>query len=171
MVRRWVMLALALLVTGAQAKLPANLDEFKDRIAAEAGEPKGAMHLWFEALYLYLMEDPDRSRLGAAAMDLICSDAKWRDNELFQAQLRNKPYIFRSYCEGATPDNGYQMNPDAFQLRYGRELPEDDGQSCLLELKSSGADRVRPARLVRQGGHWWIAEYGNLYAGVEPPRE
>ncbi|MCC7491291.1 MAG: hypothetical protein IT204_03040 [Fimbriimonadaceae bacterium] len=155
----------------ARAALPADVAEFRDRLATEATTPEGALHCWFEALFVYQAADTHRSDDGAAMLDLVCADPRWQQNELFLAQLRTKPFIFRSYCVGAEPANSYQMDPDDFALRYGKATWQDDRQTCILELLSSGADRPRPVRLVKLDEQWWVKEYGALYAGVQEPAE
>ncbi len=158
-----------LLAPALLARQPASIDEFKERIAAEAGAPGEALHLWVEALFVYNVEDEERRQLGAEMLDLICSDEDWHRNELFLSQLRRKPYIFRSYAEGATPDNDYMMDPENFTLRIER-VRQDDETHCTIDLRSGGAERLRPVPMLYRDGHWWVDNIGNLYAGVEEPR-
>ncbi len=174
MARVWWCLALVMLGLGlrpATAALPESVEEFKNRIEGQGSTPEGAMRLWFEAVYVYMSGDDQRVSMGAEMLNLICCDSRWQKNEIFHAQLRRKPYIFRSYCVGAEPDNGYAMSFDEFQLRYGRVKISDDGETGTVEMKSSGAEAPRPVRLLRDGGRWWVKDFGNLYAGVKPPAE
>ena len=172
--RWWIVMCGAIVVLGlwsprAEAALPRTVDEFRQRVADDARDPQGAMHLFFEALFVYLSPDADRSAAGGQMIDLICADERWRRNDLFLSQLRHKPYIFRSYCRGTSPENDYRMDPDNFELLFGRLLDERE-RECILEMRSTGASRVRPVRLIRRDGHWWVQGYGNLYEGVTPPQ-
>lgn len=166
----WLLMGLLVLPSpSARAGMPASLDEFRERLATEGNSPVDALHLWFEALFVFNVDDDERRQLGSDMLDLVCADEDWHRNELFLSQLRRKPYIFRSYAVDAEPENDYMMDPENFSLRVDR-VRHDDETHCTIDLRSSGADRVRPVPMIYRDGHWWVDNIGNLYAGVEEPQ-
>ena len=102
------------LASGVLAKLPRDVDEFRDRQAKEATRPDGAAKLWFEAVYCYSKEATRDA--GRKMLSLAMVDEKWEKNTYFVDRMRTKPHIFRSYAQGATPANSYKMDPDQFAL-------------------------------------------------------
>ena len=173
MVRRMalVMTVVAVLgaVSGAWAKLPRDVDEFRDRQTREATRPDGAVKLWFEAIYAY-SKDATRDA-GRKMLSLAMVDEKWEKNTYFVDRMRTKPYIFRSYAQGATPANSYKMDPDQFALSVvTSEADKFRDGAWRVMLQSSGTDKARPIVLVKgSDGLWRVQAYNDIYGDVQPP--
>jgi hypothetical protein len=154
----------------APAKLPSTADEFRQRMAADAKQPEGAAKLWFEAVYVYTTDatrDAGRQMLG-----LITLDEKWEKNTYFVDRMRTKPYIFRSYAKGTSPDNGYRMDPNSFTLNVtASEKDKYRDDAWRVVIKSSGADKDRPLVLSKGAdGLWRVFGYDQMYGDVTAPK-
>lgn len=157
------------LASGVLAKLPRDVDEFRDRQTKEATRPEGAAKLWFEAIYTYGKEATRDA--GRKMLSLGMVDEKWEKNTYFVDRMRTKPHIFRSYAQGATPGNGYKMDPDQFALQIvASEADKFREGAWRLMLQSSGTDKPRPLVLVKGAdGLWRVQTYNDIYGDVAPP--
>lgn len=147
---------------------------------AELGTtPDGALKLWFEGLFLY--SDPASRDLGRRVLQHLTlpfkDDPTWDErpsNLLFAGRLRDPAFshIFRSYAKGATPANGYAMDPVAFELEIRSSRSDAHGRGWRVLLASSGADSPRPVYLKQssQSGLWFVDGFANVYVGVRPPQ-
>jgi len=90
--------------------------------------------------------------------------------QTFVERLDGQPWIFRSYAEGAAPDNNYAMNPATFNLRVTKI---EDGASGGRDvwLQSGGADSPRRSYLKRgsQDQLYYLEHFGNLYVDIRKP--
>ncbi|MBI5835453.1 MAG: hypothetical protein HZB16_24385 [Armatimonadetes bacterium] len=157
------------LTSGVLAKLPRDVDEFRDRQTKEATRPEGAAKLWFEAIYCYSKESTRDA--GRKMLSLGMVDEKWEKNTYFVDGMRSKPYIFRSYAQGTSPSNSYKMDPDQFALQVVSSEADKfrDGAWRIL-LQSSGTDKPRPLVLVKGAdGLWRVQTYSDIYGDVKPP--
>jgi hypothetical protein len=174
-------------VAGAIAGQPSEPDrtagvaEFGDwkKRHLEAGKtPEGALELWFEALFLYL--EPESREVGRAGLQHLTislrDDDGWErrpSSSRFVSRMRDPSHhhIFRSYAEGATPENGYAMDPESFQLRIEESSRDAHGRGWKVLLRSSGADNPRPVYLRRSttSGLWFVDGFANVYVGIRPP--
>lgn len=170
-----VMLLCVVAVGLAAAELPKSLEDLQGRIPTEAKTPEGAIKLWFDCVFVYLGGDKE---LGAQLITEMTKDKDWAGTmSYFVDAMDNKPYVWRSYVKGATPENKYQMDPNEYELEL-RDVtlkPYDDyeeGKVVRIKVFSSGADSLRPFFLERNSrGEYKAREFSSLCVGVKPPVE
>ncbi len=173
-----VLLGCAMAAAQDAAPAAADLAPWLARHAELGRTPDGALQLWFEGAFLYA--DPATRDLGRRVLEHLTlpfkGDPTWDErpsNQLFASRLRDPAHhhIFRSYARGATPANGYAVDPAAFELRVRSSRADGHGRGWRVLLESSGADSPRPVYL-RQGsdsGLWFVDGFANVYVGVRPP--
>ena len=149
------------------------IDQFRARIAAEALDPKGAVRLWFDAVFVYTSGDPD---LGGAMITEMTKDKNWRRTaSYFVRALDHNPHIFRSYARGATPENDYAMSSDDYEFTVTRTeakpYPDrDEGEYVKMFVESSGADSPRPIEVQRNArGEYKVSNFSSICSGIRPP--
>lgn len=170
--RKWFMLlaGLAVLTVGpASADLPADVDEFKTRLAADGTDAKKAAHLFFEAMYVYTGAADDEAKApGREMLSLINVEETWEQDMLRRGTLQKQPYLYRSYAKGATPDNNYTMDPNAFELVFTTETAQQGGKVMYFMIKCGGADLPRPFRMkLGKDGIWRMLEWSSLQVGIK----
>jgi hypothetical protein len=150
--------------------------EFIDLHASQGDTPEGAFKLWLEASIRY--KDGRRQemhrRIQYLSTQLEANDwATKNSNATFVTRLREKNYIFRSYAEAATVENGYEMNPDDFSLRIDEDASGPDmfgDRGYALFVKSSGADSARPVYLEEIDGLYYLGSFSNIYVDIRQPQ-
>jgi len=162
-----------LLVTSAALALPKSVAEFRTRQDVEAVSPQGAARLWFDAVWVYLGGD---TKLGAQLITVMMKDKQWPTAmPCLVDAMRLKPQILRSYVRGATPENGYVLSPDHYELNIRdlslQPLPQFPvGKIVRLMLTSGGADAPRALDLERNGlGLYAVRDPRPLCLGIRPP--
>lgn len=175
-----VTVVLGLLVTlPAQAQLPQTLDEMKAQHVLLGTTPQGAVKNFLDACFVYMnpaTRDPGREMLQYLAIPLK-PHATWDRqpaNRLFVERLTSERYahVWRSYAQGATPENGYEMDPDNWELGFERtNRLEGDDRGTQVYLRSGGADnpRVVYVKQSTQTGLWYLNIWHTLFVGVRPP--
>ena len=151
---------------------PANFQAFKDRYQTVGTSPEGAVRMYFDALYSYI--DPARKAEGAKMLRYSLHEGKnWEKSPAlatFAGRLKDPSfhYIFRSFAEGASPENSYAMNPDDYRLMFAGSRQESD--YLQISVWSSGADSPRPLH-VRQfeDGLWYVINNHGTYTEVRKP--
>jgi hypothetical protein len=173
MKRLGVLLFCIALAAPALAELPKGLDDMKARIAAEAGDPRAAAKLWFDAVFVYVNVDKE---LGAQMITEMCKDKNWKaSNRYLLKTLEEAPYVFRSYAVGATPENDYAMDPENYDLKISRAedkpyADKEPGAYYKLFIVSSGASSPRPMTFQRNSrGEYKAYEMGGIYTMVKDP--
>ena len=168
-------LLLLLLTAQAMAELPKSLEDLQARIPTEAKTPQGAAKLWFDCVFVYLGGDKD---LGVQLITAMTKDKDWQGTmEYFVDALNSKPYIWRSYVKGATPENKYTMDPGNYELETRDIILKpyadyEEGKVVMVKMFSSGADSLRPFILERNSrGEYKAREFSSLCVGVKPPVE
>lgn len=150
-------LATALYGHTAQAELPRDFQEFKARYQQEGRVPEGALKLYFEAVFCYI-DEATRSE-GAKMLrytmhlDRPLEQAGSYATFVSRMQDPDENYVFRSFAAGTSPQNGYHMSPDNFELMIVRRASETD--YLALYLHSSGADSQRGVWMKEYGGLWY----------------
>jgi hypothetical protein len=155
------------------------LEVWKQRHAEDGKTPEGAIKLWFDALYLSL--DPATRQLGRDLLQYLTiplkDDDQWHrrpSNQTFVARLDDPRYhhIFRSYAEGATPENGYSHDPTSYTLQIKGSERDQYGRGWKILLVSSGADNPRPVYLKQSttSDLWYVSSYANVYVGIRSPK-
>lgn len=167
---KFASLACLLLLATAAFALPKSVEEFKTRQATESLTAQGAAHLFFDAALVYMGGDV---QLGTQLLTLAVKDAAVLPCLLDTLRLR--PHILRSYVRGATPENGYTLNPEAYELNLKdlsfQPLPQFPvGKVVRLMLQSGGADTPRALDLERDGlGLYRVRNAAPLCLGVKTP--
>ncbi|MGI5816547.1 MAG: DUF6935 domain-containing protein [Armatimonadota bacterium] len=179
---RWVMFTVVLgLVAGlpAQAQLPQTLDEMKAQHVLLGAQPEGAVKNFIDACFVYA--NPETRQVGREMLQYLAiplkSEANWDrlpGNRLFAERLTDQSYahVWRSYAVGATPENGYLMDPDNWELNVERTYRHDDDERGLqVYLRSGGADAPRVV-YVKQStttGLWYVNIWHTLFVDIRPP--
>ncbi len=157
--------------------LPKSLEDFQKQIADKATDPKAAVKLWFDAVYVYLLRDKELGKQLILEMDRY---KEWdsRPFRTFRSQMDQMPYIMFSYAKAATPENQYAFDPDDYEIVIGDNInmkpfaDKAEGEYCKLFVKSNGADSPRPVTLIaNKRGEWKFYEFSSLYVGVRKPYE
>lgn len=151
---------------------PATFQAFKERYQTVGTSPKGAVRMYFDALYSYI--DPARKAEGAKMLRYSMHEGKnWEGSvalNTFVSRLKNPSYhyIFRSFAAGTSPENNYSMNPDNYSLVFSNSRREADYVS--IAIRSSGADSPRLVH-VRQfeDGLWYVTNNHGTYSEVRKP--
>lgn len=144
---------------------------FRAAHAARGDDPVAVVTLWLNAARL--AAEPDTADTGRAGLTVLTvdgvKDADWltrSSNTTFERRLTSHPHVFRSYFEGAEPDNAYAVAEGAAP-RIARS--EARGEDWLVALDSSGADSPRSLTLVRgKDGRWYVHRFANVYVDVRP---
>lgn len=152
--------------------LPSTYADFKERCRAAAVTPEGAVKMYFDAVFCYL--DPARRAEASKMLRYIMhTDANWEGNQRHVTFLRRLKdpslhYIFRSFAAGTSPENGYRMSPDAYQLVFTRKDRQQD--YIRVFLRSSGADSDRRVWVKQYSdGFWYVINNADTYAKVRDP--
>jgi hypothetical protein len=162
--------------------LPQSADEFVALRDQLAHRPEGGAAMMVVALLLYTEDET----LGRACLAVAAESSRlqegpngyrgWQlcstDLNLIRSQLGQRPYIARSYLDGATPENGYALPEGPCSIyvsRHAHSGAEESGR-CSVFVACSGADSPRPVILARNDrGIWKAAEWSSLLVGVRPP--
>ena len=168
-----VLLALVL-NSAAYAKLPATYKEFKARYQTEGKTIEGAVKLYFEAVFAFINENT-RKEAGKMLRYALYSDRPIERSTYyatFVERMKDPDYnfMFRSYAEGATPENDYAMSPDDFEIMYAREPFKDPGGYMRVPLESSGSDSERIIWVKNIDGLWYVINNAATYVQVKDPK-
>ena len=172
-----VLVLLALLVIAAacgvaEAKLPRDFQEFKERYQTEGRTIVGAAHLYFEAVFRYFDAGArdEASKMLRYAMYLSMPLEQSNSYATFVDRLKNQEHhhIFRSFAAGTSPENSYAMSPYDFKLSIVSKEKRQD--YTVLTLRSSGADHPRGVWMQENDGLWYMTNNANTYMGVRDPK-
>lgn len=151
---------------------PYTFAEYKERYRTVGKTPQGAVRMYFDALYCYI--DPARKEEGAKMLRYSLHERQnWERSPAwgtFASRLKDPSYhhIFRSYAQGTSPQNSYQMNPDNYQLMFLSSRQETD--FVRVAIKSTGADNPRTVHVKQfEDGLWYVINNHNTYVEVRPP--
>ncbi|MDL2313531.1 hypothetical protein LJC36_00955 [Desulfovibrio sp. OttesenSCG-928-C14] len=127
--------------------------------------------MYFDALYSYI--DPARKTEGAKMLRYSLHEGKnWEGSPVFAtfvSRLKNARYhyIFRSFAEGTSPENSYDMDPDNYRLMFASSRQESD--YVYISVWSSGADSPRPLHVQQfEDGLWYVISNHGTYSEVRP---
>jgi hypothetical protein len=164
------------------AGLPPSIEEFRAQRDLVAWTPHGGAAMMVVALLAFaegeelgkqcLAVAVDRSRLEEGPYGYRGWQLGARERNLISAQLRDHPYIPRSYIRSATPENGYQLPAPPYTIACAESPYSGHSGSGTYKalVVSSGADSPRPVRMERNTkGIWKAAEWSSLIMGVQPP--
>lgn len=167
-----LVLSAALYSHTAQAELPRDYQEFKARYQQQARTPEGALKLYFEAVFCYINETTrsEGAKMLRYAMHVDRPLEQARSYTTFIERMRDpdENHVFRSFAAGTSPQNGYHMSPDNFELMIVRRASETD--YLALYLHSSGADSQRGVWMKEYGGLWYTINNAGTYSQVRAPQ-
>lgn len=169
-----ILLAL-LICTSAQAKLPKTYKEFKERYQTEGRTIEGAVKLYFEGVFAFMNEDT-RKEGGKMLRYAMYADRPIERSTYYATFVERMKdpdynYAFRSYAEGATPENNYSMSPDDFEIMYAGKPVKDPGGYMRVPLESSGADSPRIIWVKKyEDGLWYVINNAATYVQVKEPK-
>ena len=151
---------------------PFDFKEFKERYQSVGTTPEGAVRMYFDAVYSYI--DPARKAEGSKMLRYSMHEGRnWeRSSALatFVSRLNDPSfhYIFRSFAEGTSPENSYDMNPDSYRLMFANTRQETD--YVYVSIRSSGADSPRPLHVQEfEDGLWYVINNHGTYSDVRTP--
>jgi hypothetical protein len=163
-------------------ELPRSVEDYialRDRMATT---PEGGATMMVLALLLYAQEQElgqgclaaavDRERLREGPKGYRGWQLGNRDLQLIRTQLASRPYIPRSYVQGATPENGYQLPPPPYRFAFAPNPHSGDPASGAYKVfvACSGASSPRPVTVHRNDrGIWQAYEWSSLVVGVREP--
>ena len=169
-----ILLAL-LICTSAQAKLPKTYKEFKARYQTEGKTIEGAVKLYFEGVFAFMNEET-RKEGGKMLRYAMYSDRPIERSTYYATFVERMKdpdynYAFRSYAEGATPENNYAMSPDDFEIMYAGKPVKDPGGFLRVPLESSGSDSPRIIWVKQyEDGLWYVINNAATYVQVKEPK-
>lgn len=160
------------------AEPPTSTEDFDKRYAEEGKTPDGALKLWFDGIFLY--HDKATRPLGIHILTQTTADFEgatdWETRSsaaTFVTRMRNasEMHIFRSYAQGTSPDNSYEMNVKDYQLNIVSSSTDQYSEKYAIKLISSGADNPRIVYLIQntKTGLWRVQSFSSVYLGVRKP--
>lgn len=172
-------LVASLCAFSAQAQLPQTLDEMKAQHVLLGVTPEGAAEAFVGACFVYMQpgtRDAGREMLQFLALPLG-GEAAWdrlpRQRSFVESLVEvDRQHVWRSYVKGATPENGYRMDPSDWELDVERRrTDEDDARGVPVHVRSSGADGPRTVyvQLDRESGLWYVTDWDELLQDVRSP--
>jgi hypothetical protein len=171
--RLLVVSLLSVVIASAAMALPHSVEDFNARRSVEACTAQGAAKLWMDSVLVYLSGD---TILGTKLLALSMKSKDWTTKSpLLLDAMRLKPHILRSYIKGATPESGYAVNAEAYELNIrdisSQPFPQfPPGKIVRLMLQSGGADAPRRLDLERDAsGLYYVRNANALCTGVRPP--
>ena len=170
--------------TIAEAKLPATWAEFKQEYQTEAMTPQGAVTMLFKGIFCWTKAVTTKNRqlqidAGKMIRYAVHSETPIESSSVYSTfrERLNDPeyyYIFRSYCQGTSVENSYQMDPENFSLNLGKcnDEGEREGKKyCQLFIRSTGADLIRYVRMTKfQDGLWYTTTPHCVYLDTRKPK-
>lgn len=82
----------------------------------------------------------------------------------------SKPFLARSYFDGANPDNNYTPNTPLSISIYRQPIDTEQNNRLKLFVVCGGADTARPITLSKNSaGIWKAYEFSSLQVGCRPP--
>ena len=96
------------------------------------------------------------------------------DESFLKNQFEQYPYVVRSYFDGATPENDYEISDEIKITVSENPYSRDEDGYVKLWFKSSGADSERSITLRKKEstGEWFLYSdtYKGITAGIREPK-
>lgn len=155
----------------------ALLQGLKQRHETEGQTPEGTIGLWLTCALMAGDEDAARHEAGMDCIQYLTLEYKdddgWAQRPTagtFLSRVRDKPWIFRSYAKGTTPETAYATDTEHISVEVTR-TQEDGDRGLKVFIVSNGADSPRPVYMKRstKTGLYYVANHANLYVDVRPP--
>ena len=147
--------------------------------SASGKTPEIASKLFLDAVYVYMNETTrDEGRKMIQYMIIEYKDKpdwdKSPDARLFVDRLKAAGYqhIFRSYAKGTSPENGYKMDPENYEINIEKSNPKHE-KAYQVYWRSSGADNSRPVYFKQstKTALWYVYDHRNIYTDIRPPKD
>ena len=163
-------------------ELPQSVEAFIALHDQVAQVPQGGAAMMVVALLVYIEDEDlgrqclaiavDRDKLSEGPKGYQGWQLRASDIWLLHSQIKEKPYIARSYVKGATPDNGYRLPEFPYTLEFS-DIPysgDPETGTYKVFITSSGASSPRPVTVKRNDqGMWKAYEWSTLIVGVQEP--
>lgn len=162
---------------------PATVEEFaelRDQIATSA---EGGAAMFLLALKIYV-ENPDLGRkclissIDLSALSKSASGYKGYDltqssMSLIKRQMEQYPYVPKSYIEGSSPENKYEVSaPYKYYFKSNPYSGKREEGKFKIFVKCSGADSDRPIQCYKNDkGIWKAKEWSSVLTGIRKPQE
>ena len=165
-------------------QLPQSVEAFLALQEEVAGTPQGGAAMMVLALLLYagdvalghtcLAVAVDADRLSEGDQGYAGWQLRGRQRQLIHTQIGGQPHIPRSYIQGTSPENGYQLPSPPYELAFSDSPHSGEIASGTYKVfvASSGAASPRPVMVRRDpAGIWKACEWSSLLVGVRAPVE
>ena len=162
--------------------LPQSIEEFVALRNQIADTPEGGAAIMVVALLAYAEDEQlgqqcltvavDRERLQEGTKGYKGWQLRNTDLQRIGRQLSGRAYLPKSYIQGATPGNGYQLPAPPYVLDFSGNPYSGDASTGTYKtfVASSGADSPRPITMKRNDkGIWKASEWSSLVVGVKAP--
>jgi hypothetical protein len=163
-------------------RIPGSIDDFVALRNQVATTPQGGAAMMVVALLAYVEDKElgqqclavavDRGRLSEGPKGYKGWQLSNRDLQFLRNQLSGKAYLPRSYIEGTTPENGYELaaSPYAVECTDNQYSGDVDSGMYKVFVACSGAATPRPVTVkANNKGIWKASEWSSLIVGVQPP--
>ncbi|PHS26057.1 MAG: hypothetical protein COA84_06620 [Robiginitomaculum sp.] len=183
MIKRTTVLAAAILGISASAQadqtmtIQGTLPSAKacERAWASAQSPEAAATVFIAALITYQFDQNIARDCMTQIVDsnYLSNGKLSHDLEyLIDVGIDRHAEIARSYINGATPENGYNLPQKPWSLRFTRDKRYDLGNNQYrVKVYTSGQPSSRPITMRRdENGHYRINEASTLFVGIAAPR-
>ena len=162
------------------AALPRSIEEFvalRDQVAVT---PQGGAAMMVVALLLHAQDEALGAQcLSAAAASERLSEGGggyqgWRmrrgDLQRISDQIRQQPYLPKSYIQGTHPENGYELPAAPHEIAFTSNPYSGNPAEGRFKVfvACSGAATPRPVTVKRSAlGIWHAYEWSTLVVGVQ----
>jgi hypothetical protein len=164
--------------------LPTTIEEYIELRDAVAQTPQGGAAMMVLALYAFTLQETlgrqcltiavDRDRLVPGTGGYKDLELRNRDIRRIEQQIKNKPYVPRSYLQDTSPETGYELPDPPYTIVCSDNPHSGDphtGQTKLF-ITCSGASSPRPVSVKRNNrGIWKASEWSSLLVGITPPKK
>lgn len=91
--------------------------------------------------------------------------------QFLQDRFRGKPYLMRSYFQGAKPENNYQPTTPYTVVVQTNAYTYQEKDYARFMIVCGGADAPRPLTLRKKAstGEWFLWDYKGLLSGIRIP--
>jgi hypothetical protein len=162
--------------------IPSSIDGFVALRNQVASTPQGGAAMMVVALLAYVEDEElgrqclavavDRGRLSEGPKGYKGWQLNNRDLQFLRNQLSGKAYLPRSYIQGTSPENGYELvaAPYAVECTDNQYSGGVDSGTYKVFVMCSGAATPRPVTVkANDKGIWKAFEWSSLLVGVQPP--
>ena len=159
--------------------LPRSIEEFVALRDRTATTPQGGAAMLVVALLLHAEDETLGGQCLAAAVaaERLAEGGGgyqgWRlrrsDLQRNHEQIKNQPYLPRSYIQGTRPDDGYELPAPPYTCEFSANRYSGDPTEGRFKLfvACSGAPTPRPVTVRRNAlGVWQAYEWSSLIVGV-----